>query len=183
MDAVKRHSQSTWPVSMRPLHAETKEEMMTGRKKVRSCTNTRKKQTTDGKSTATALALVGNSTPAITDTNHRSAVSPRVRRFGSPHKRKAHTASSHHTNGQKREATHRHRLHFSPTANGTRPQPAANRQRTRSEQSPKEPHAEADPHQPMTRRLAPCGHTECTVSSIDLILRPSLEDASVSDGP
>ncbi|RNC40424.1 hypothetical protein TcCL_NonESM10098 [Trypanosoma cruzi] len=67
--------------------------------------------------------------------------------------------------------------------NGIRPQPAAGTQRTRSKQSPKEPHAEADPHPSTTRRLTPCGHTECTVSSIDLIRRPSLKDASVSDGP
>ncbi|RNC32309.1 hypothetical protein TcCL_Unassigned05088 [Trypanosoma cruzi] len=58
--------------------------------------------------------------------------------------------------------------------NGTRPQPAAGTQRTRSEQSPKEPHAEADPHPSTTRRLTPRGHTECTVSSIELIRRPSL---------
>ncbi|RNC36353.1 hypothetical protein TcCL_Unassigned00695 [Trypanosoma cruzi] len=178
MDAVKRHSQSTWPVSMRPLHAETKEEMMTGRKKAKGSTNTRKKQMTGGKSTANALAL----TKTHRHKHHRSAVSPRVRRFGPPQNKRTHRQQSP-TNGKEQEATHRHRLHFSPTANGTRPQSAANTQRTRSEQSPKEPHAEADLHQPMTRRLSSRGHTECTVSSIDLILRPSLEDASVSDGP
>ncbi|RNC35085.1 exo-alpha-sialidase [Trypanosoma cruzi] len=43
MDAVRRHSQSTWPVSMRPLNAGTKEEMMTG-KTVRSCTTQKKKR-------------------------------------------------------------------------------------------------------------------------------------------
>ncbi|RNC36704.1 hypothetical protein TcCL_Unassigned00319 [Trypanosoma cruzi] len=59
---------------------------------------------------------------------------------------------------------------------------AANTQRTRSEQSPKEPHAEAGPHPSMTRRLIPCGHTEHTISPIELILRPSLKNASVSDG-
>ncbi|RNC39684.1 hypothetical protein TcCL_NonESM10937, partial [Trypanosoma cruzi] len=67
--------------------------------------------------------------------------------------------------------------------NGIRPQPAANTQRTPSKQSPKEPHAEADPHPAMTRRLTPRGHTERTVSTIELIRRPSLKDASVSDGP
>ncbi|RNC41700.1 hypothetical protein TcCL_NonESM08728 [Trypanosoma cruzi] len=36
---------------------------------------------------------------------------------------------------------------------------------------------------PMKRCLTPCGHTECTVSSIDLILLPSLKAASVIDGP
>ncbi|RNC32433.1 hypothetical protein TcCL_Unassigned04952, partial [Trypanosoma cruzi] len=33
------------------------------------------------------------------------------------------------------------------------------------------------------RRLIPCDHTECTISSIEIILRPSLKNASVSDGP
>ncbi|ESS62715.1 hypothetical protein TCDM_09586 [Trypanosoma cruzi Dm28c] len=32
MDAVRRHSQSTWPVSMQPLHAGTQEERMTREK-------------------------------------------------------------------------------------------------------------------------------------------------------
>ncbi|RNC38913.1 hypothetical protein TcCL_NonESM11803 [Trypanosoma cruzi] len=32
MDAVRRHSQSTWPVSMRPLHAGTQEKMVTREK-------------------------------------------------------------------------------------------------------------------------------------------------------
>ncbi|RNC32022.1 hypothetical protein TcCL_Unassigned05413, partial [Trypanosoma cruzi] len=62
-------------------------------------------------------------------------------------------------NGRGREGTHRHRLQFSPTANGIQPQPRSQQtQRTRSKQSPKEPHAEAIPHPPTTRRLAPCGH-------------------------
>ncbi|RNC33790.1 hypothetical protein TcCL_Unassigned03483 [Trypanosoma cruzi] len=39
------------------------------------------------------------------------------------------------------------------------------------------------PHPPTTRRLSPCGHTECTFSSIEIIRRPSLKDASVDDGP
>ncbi|RNF02561.1 hypothetical protein TcG_11540 [Trypanosoma cruzi] len=55
--------------------------------------------------------------------------------------------------------------------NGVRPQPRS--QRTRSKQSPKEPHAEAIPHPSMTRRLTPCGRTECTVSTIEITLRPS----------
>ncbi|RNC57271.1 hypothetical protein TcCL_ESM05109 [Trypanosoma cruzi] len=33
------------------------------------------------------------------------------------------------------------------------------------------------------RRLTPCGYTECTVSSIEVVRRPSLKDASVDDGP
>ncbi|ESS54904.1 hypothetical protein TCDM_13673 [Trypanosoma cruzi Dm28c] len=67
MDAVRRHLRSTWPVSMRSLRAGTQEGRVRG-KKARSSTNTQKKQTTGGKSTATALALAGNSTPALTHT-------------------------------------------------------------------------------------------------------------------
>ncbi|RNC56128.1 hypothetical protein TcCL_ESM06323 [Trypanosoma cruzi] len=67
---------------------------------------------------------------------------------------------------------------------GIRPQLAANTQRTQSEQPLKEPHTrKRGPHPPMTRRLSPRGHTECTVSSIEIIRRPSLKNASVSDGP
>ncbi|RNC33856.1 hypothetical protein TcCL_Unassigned03415 [Trypanosoma cruzi] len=121
-------------------------------------------------------------TPALTHTPSQCCQSTdeKIR----PSKKQTHTPPAVNHRGQEQEATHHHRLQFNPTANGTRPQPAANKQISHtSKQSPKEPHAEADPHQPMTRRLTPCGHTECTVSSIDLILRPSLEDASVSDGP
>ncbi|RNC51244.1 hypothetical protein TcCL_ESM11655 [Trypanosoma cruzi] len=32
------------------------------------------------------------------------------------------------------------------------------------------------------RRLTPCGYTDCTVSSIEVVRRPSLKDASVDDG-
>ncbi|EAN82425.1 hypothetical protein TcCL_Unassigned00584 [Trypanosoma cruzi] len=69
-----------------------------------------------------------------------------------------------------------------PGAGRCRHNPAANTQRTPSKQSPKEPHAEADPHPPMTRRLTPRGHTECTVSSMELMPRPSLKDASSNNG-
>ncbi|RNE98431.1 hypothetical protein TcG_12317 [Trypanosoma cruzi] len=153
------------------------------RKKQESAQNThgRNKQIAGGKSTAKALALTGNSTPALKHTHHRSAVIPRVRGFGPPHNKRTHRQQSS-TNGRG-EATHRHRLQFNPTDNGIQPQPAANTQRTRSEQSPKEPHAEADPHPSMTRRLTPCGHAERTISSIELIRPPSLKAASVSDGP
>ncbi|RNC36240.1 hypothetical protein TcCL_Unassigned00806 [Trypanosoma cruzi] len=57
---------------------------------------------------------------------------------------------------EKRHTATASKLH--PTANGIRPQPAAGTQRTRSKQSPKEPHAEAIPHPSTTRRLTPCGH-------------------------
>ncbi|RNE97070.1 hypothetical protein TcG_12723 [Trypanosoma cruzi] len=53
-------------------------------------------------------------------------------------------------------------------------QPSTQQYRTRSKQSPKEPHAEAIPHPSMTRRLTPCGHTERTISSIEIIRPPSL---------
>ncbi|RNC51686.1 exo-alpha-sialidase [Trypanosoma cruzi] len=69
MDAVKRHSQSIWPVSMPPLHAGTQEERITGEKSKKQHKHTRKEQTTSRKSTATALALAGNSTPALTHTH------------------------------------------------------------------------------------------------------------------
>ncbi|RNC34865.1 exo-alpha-sialidase [Trypanosoma cruzi] len=42
--------------------------------------------------------------------------------------------------------------------------------------------AEADPHPSMTRCPTPCGHTECTLSSIELTRRPSLKYASVIGG-
>ncbi|RNC32273.1 hypothetical protein TcCL_Unassigned05132 [Trypanosoma cruzi] len=89
--------------------------------------HTRKKQITSRKSTATALALAGNSTPALTHTHHRSAVSPRVRGFGPPHNKRTHRQQSN-TNGQEREGTHRHRLQFNPTAkeHGHSPLPAHN---------------------------------------------------------
>ncbi|RNF15381.1 hypothetical protein TcG_07086 [Trypanosoma cruzi] len=175
--------QEALTINMSREHAATPRRNTGGEgEKARSSTkHTRKKQTTGGKSTATALALTGNSTPALKHTHHRSAASPRVRGFGPPHNKRTHRQQSS-TNGRG-EATHRHRLQFNPTANGIQPQPAAGTQRTRSEQSPKEPHAEADPHPSMTRRLTPCGHTEHTVSPIELILRPSLKAASVNDGP
>ncbi|RNC60686.1 hypothetical protein TcCL_ESM01678 [Trypanosoma cruzi] len=150
-------------------------------KKQEAAQNTRKKQRTGGKSTAKSHTLAGDTTPALTHTHHRSAVSPQVRRFGPPHNKRTHRQQSP-TNGQ--GETHRHRLQLHPTANRIRPQPRSRQtQRTRSEQSPKEPHAEADPHPAMTRSLGPRGHTERTVSPIELILRSSLKAASVSDGP
>ncbi|RNC56141.1 hypothetical protein TcCL_ESM06337 [Trypanosoma cruzi] len=152
-------------------------------KRQEAAQHTRKKQITGWKSTAKALALAGNSTPALTHTHHRSAVSPRVRGFGPPHSKRTHRQQST-TNGRGREETHRHRLQAPSHGNGIRPQPAAGTQRTRSEQSPKEPHTrKRGLHPAMTRRLSPRGHTECTVSSIEIIRRPSLKNASVSDGP
>ncbi|ESS62136.1 hypothetical protein TCDM_10238 [Trypanosoma cruzi Dm28c] len=68
-------------------------------------------------------------------------------------------------------------------SHGQRNTATAKTQRTPSEQSPKEPHAEAIPHPPTTRRLTPRGHAERTVSPIEPIRRPSLKNASVSDGP
>ncbi|RNF13279.1 hypothetical protein TcG_08559 [Trypanosoma cruzi] len=135
--------------------------------KARSSTNKRKKQTTGGKSTAKGFTLAGNSTPALTHTPSQCCQSAG---------KKIRLSS---------QLTHRHRLQFNPTANGIRPQPAAGTQRTRSEQSPKEPHAEAIPH-PSSHDAAPHptrSHGERTVSSTELIRRPSLKDASVIDGP
>ncbi|RNC33869.1 hypothetical protein TcCL_Unassigned03397 [Trypanosoma cruzi] len=95
MDAAKRHSQSTWPVSMPPLHAGTQEKLVRGEKSKKQH-NTQKKQTTGGKSTATALVLAGNSTPVLnyTHTHHRSAVSPRVRGLGPPPNKRTHRQRS-----------------------------------------------------------------------------------------
>ncbi|RNC33750.1 exo-alpha-sialidase [Trypanosoma cruzi] len=91
-------------------------------KKARSSTNTRKEQKTGGKSTATALILASDSTPALTHTHtrNRSAVSPQVRRFGPPHNKRTHRQQSP-TNGQ--EETQRHRLQLNHMANGIRPHP------------------------------------------------------------
>ncbi|RNC45684.1 hypothetical protein TcCL_NonESM04572 [Trypanosoma cruzi] len=57
MDAVKRHSQSTWPVSMRPLHVGTQQERVRGEKQ-EAAQHTRKEQTTGGKSTAKGINLL-----------------------------------------------------------------------------------------------------------------------------
>ncbi|RNC52943.1 hypothetical protein TcCL_ESM09770 [Trypanosoma cruzi] len=179
MDAVKRHSKSTWPVSMRPLRAGTQEKRMTRGKKQEAAQHTRKKQTTDGESTAAALALAGNSTPVLNYTPSRCFQSPgeRIR----PSTQQTHTEPAVTYRGRG-GTTHSLRLQLNPTDNGIRPQPAAGTQRTRSKQSPKEPHAETDPHPSMTRRLTPRGHTKRTVSSIELMPRPSLKDASFNDG-
>ncbi|RNC36714.1 hypothetical protein TcCL_Unassigned00272, partial [Trypanosoma cruzi] len=115
-------------------------------------------------------------------THHRSAVSLRVRGFGPPHNRRIHRQQS--TTNDKEEKRHTATVSSSvprPTVYGH--SPAANTQHARSKLSHKVPHAEAGPHPPMTRRLTPCGHTECTDSPIERIRRPSLKAASVIDGP
>ncbi|ESS60923.1 hypothetical protein TCDM_11526 [Trypanosoma cruzi Dm28c] len=166
-------SQEALTINMAREHAATPRRS-TGEKgkKGKKHKHTRKKQTTGGKSIATALALAGNSTPALTHAPSQCCQSAGEKIRPSPQ----HTAHMEQaiTHNAREEVTHRHRLQFNPTANT---------QRTWSKQSPKEPQAEADPHPSMTRRLTPSGHTECTVSTIDLILRPSLKNASVSDGP
>ncbi|RNC40000.1 hypothetical protein TcCL_NonESM10579 [Trypanosoma cruzi] len=148
-------------------------------KKQEAAQHTRKRQTTDGESTAAALALAGNSTPVLNYTPSRCCQSPgeRIR----PSTQQTHTEPAVTYRGRG-GTTHSLRLQLNPTDNGIRPQPAAGTQRTRSKQSPKEPHAEADPHPCMTRRLTPRGHTECTVSSMELMPRPSLKDASSNNG-
>ncbi|ESS62129.1 hypothetical protein TCDM_10231 [Trypanosoma cruzi Dm28c] len=147
MDAVKKHSQSKWSVSMRPLHAGTQKEKITGEKSKKQH-NTRKKQTTGGKSTATALALAGNSTPALKHTPSQCCQSARKRIRSSA--QQTHTPPAITNNGQEQEVTHRHRLHFNFADNWI--QPTAHTQRTPSKHSPKEPHAEAIPHPSTTRR-------------------------------
>ncbi|RNC32833.1 hypothetical protein TcCL_Unassigned04522, partial [Trypanosoma cruzi] len=61
-----------------------------GKKARSSTTHTEETNTSLGKSTATALAPSGNSTPALTHTHkhHRSAVSLRKKRFGPPHNKR-----------------------------------------------------------------------------------------------
>ncbi|RNC47295.1 hypothetical protein TcCL_NonESM02768 [Trypanosoma cruzi] len=116
-------------------------------------------------------------------TNTIAVLPVREREDSALHKREAHTASSH-TQWTRRRSD----PPPSPPpvqSHGQRDTATARRQqtqRTRSKQSPKEPHAEAIPHPSMTRRLSPRGHTECNASSIELG-RQSPKDASVSDGP
>ncbi|ESS60862.1 hypothetical protein TCDM_11582 [Trypanosoma cruzi Dm28c] len=103
---------------------------------------------------------------------HTIAVLPvREREDSVLHKTNAHTASIHPEWKMRRDTAP-----SSPPvqSHGQRDTATARCQqyRTRNKKSPKEPHAEADPHPSMTRRLAPRGHTECTVSSIELT-RPS----------
>ncbi|RNC54116.1 hypothetical protein TcCL_ESM08478 [Trypanosoma cruzi] len=120
------------------------------KRKARSSTTHKRNKHQAGKASPKALALAGNSTPALTHTHAASSHTQCTRRRDTP---PPHPVQSH-----------RQRI---------RPQPAAGTERIRSKLSPKEPHAEADPHPSMTRRLTPCGHTECSISPIDLILRPS----------
>ncbi|ESS61082.1 hypothetical protein TCDM_11344 [Trypanosoma cruzi Dm28c] len=94
----------------------------------------------------------------------------------------AHTASSHPPMDEDEKRHAATASSSNPRTTGYSHSPADNTQRTRSKKSPKEPHAEAIPHPSMTRRLTPCGHTECTVSSTELMPRPSLKYASFNDG-
>ncbi|ESS60501.1 hypothetical protein TCDM_11970 [Trypanosoma cruzi Dm28c] len=73
-------------------------------KKQEAAQHTRKKQTTGGESTANALTLTGNSTPALTHTNthHHGAVSPRVRGFVPPHNKRTYLQQSHTMHEEKR---------------------------------------------------------------------------------
>ncbi|RNF22388.1 hypothetical protein TcG_02327, partial [Trypanosoma cruzi] len=66
--------QEALTINMAREHAATPRRKTGGeddRGKARSCTGTQKKQIAGGKSTATALALAGNSTPALTHTSSR----------------------------------------------------------------------------------------------------------------
>ncbi|ESS55624.1 hypothetical protein TCDM_12889 [Trypanosoma cruzi Dm28c] len=155
------------------------------RGKAKGSTNTRKKQIAGGKSSATALALAGNSTPALTHkhTPSRCRQSPdeKIR----PSTQRRHTLPADIHRGEEQEATQRHRLQFNPTANGIRPQPAANKHNAHRASNHPKSHTRKRflIHPAMTRCLTPCGHTERTVSPIEIIRRPSLKNASVSDGP
>ncbi|RNC35535.1 hypothetical protein TcCL_Unassigned01566 [Trypanosoma cruzi] len=93
MDAVKTHSQSTWPVSMRPLHAGTQEKMMTGEKQEAAQTHGGNKHQSQEKHRH------GPRPGRQLHTSHHKrtiAVLPvRGREDSALHKREAHTASSH----------------------------------------------------------------------------------------
>ncbi|RNE99925.1 hypothetical protein TcG_12047 [Trypanosoma cruzi] len=184
MDAFRRHSRSTWPVSMRPLHAGTQEEKMT-RESKKQRKHTRKEQIAGGKSSAKGLALAGNSTPALKHTHTPSqccqSAGERIR--SSTQQTYTPPSATHQWTRKRRDTppplspVRSHGQRHTATARSQQTQ------RTRSKQSPKEPHAEAIPHPSTTRRLTPRGHAERTVSPIELIRRPSLKNASVSDGP
>ncbi|ESS61727.1 hypothetical protein TCDM_10661 [Trypanosoma cruzi Dm28c] len=142
-------------------HAVTKEEKMTGEKQ-EAAQHTRREQTpVAGK--ATPRPSTWPATPhQPSQTHHRSAASPRTRGFGHPHNKRTHRQQSP-TNGRG-EATHRHRLHFNPSAKGIRPQLAANKHNAHGASNHlREPHAEAIPHPPMTRCLTTCVHTDCAL--------------------
>ncbi|RNC31841.1 hypothetical protein TcCL_Unassigned05615 [Trypanosoma cruzi] len=115
-------------------------------------------------------------------THHRSAASPWVRRFGL-HKRKAHAASSHtpmDKNGKRHTATASSSV---PRPTGYSHSPLPTHSAHGASNLPSTHTRKRSPHPPTTRRLSPCSHTEHTISSIELTRRPSLKDASVSDGP
>ncbi|ESS60787.1 hypothetical protein TCDM_11661 [Trypanosoma cruzi Dm28c] len=149
MDAVKRHSQ----INMAREHAATPRrntvrEDYRRKKQEAAQTHTEGTNTSRRKNTATALALAGNSTPALKHTPSQCCQSARKRIRSSA--QQTHTPPAITNNGQGREATHRHRLHFNFADNWI--QPTAHTQRTPSKHSPKEPHAEAIPHPSTTRR-------------------------------
>ncbi|ESS55495.1 hypothetical protein TCDM_13026 [Trypanosoma cruzi Dm28c] len=184
MDAVKRHSRSTCPVSKRPLHAGTQEKRVRGGKTRSSTTHT--KETNCGREKHRQGPRPGRQlhTSPLTHTDTIAAPSVCGRKDSA-----LHTTISH----KKQAVIHQ----WTRTRSDTPPPPPVQShgqrdtatarcqqtQRTRSEQSPKEPNAEADPHPSMTRCLTPRGHTERTVSSTEIIRRQSLKNASVSDGP
>ncbi|RNC36911.1 hypothetical protein TcCL_Unassigned00075 [Trypanosoma cruzi] len=131
MDAVKRHLQSTWPVSMPPLHAGTQEEKMTGEEARSSTKHT--EETNDKQEKHRHGPRPGRQlhTSPHTLTHHRSAVSPRVRGFGPPQKEGKHCQQS--TTMDKNEKRHTATASSSvPRPTGYGHSPAANTQRTRS---------------------------------------------------
>ncbi|RNC36159.1 hypothetical protein TcCL_Unassigned00893 [Trypanosoma cruzi] len=156
-----------------------------GKKARSSTTHTEGTNTSLGKSTATALALAGDSTPALTHTHTPSQCRQSAEEKIRPSTQQTHTppAVIHQWTRTRSDTPPPPPPVQSHGQRDTATAPKANKYRTRNEKSPKEPHAEADPHPATTRRRSPRGHTERTVSSIELIRRPSLKDASVSDGP
>ncbi|ESS54877.1 hypothetical protein TCDM_13704 [Trypanosoma cruzi Dm28c] len=143
--------QEALTINMAREHAATPRRNTGGeddRGKARSST-THTEETNFGKRIATVLALAGNSTPALTNTHHRSAASPRVRGFGPPHNKRTHRQQSHTMHEEKRHTATASSSTPRTTGYSHSPQPT---QRTPSKQSPKEPHAKAIPHPSMTRQ-------------------------------
>ncbi|ESS63247.1 hypothetical protein TCDM_08991 [Trypanosoma cruzi Dm28c] len=122
------------------------------REKARSSTNTQKKQIAGGKGTAKGLALAGNSTPALKHTHTPSqccqSAGERIR--PSTQQTRAPPAVIHQWARRRSDPPPPSPVQsHGQRGTATAQQPT---QRTRSKQSPKEPHAEADPHPAMTWR-------------------------------
>ncbi|RNC36667.1 hypothetical protein TcCL_Unassigned00325 [Trypanosoma cruzi] len=128
MDAAKRHSQSTWPVSMRPLHAGTQEKMVTREKSKKQHKHT--EETNDRREKHRQDPHPGRqlhtSPHRQTPSQCRQSAGERIR----PSTQQTHTPPAATRHGRGEETKRHHRLQFNPTAKGIRPQPRS--QHTRS---------------------------------------------------